>query len=110
MVPLLLASVSDPASDSGPCHDRDEIEEALPHRNVGHVGAPHMVRRLNGQMSNYILSNQRIDERGDYAYKPARFTGLTDFRPKSLQRSVGIFRTYPTRSCKFTVVHVGYGI
>jgi hypothetical protein len=42
---------------AGPVHDRDQVKEAAPHRDVGHVGAPHMVRLIDGQMPKQI----RID-------------------------------------------------
>src|SRR5678816_1096812 len=42
---------------AGPVHDRNQVEEAAPHRDVGHVGAPHMVRLIDSQMPKQI----RID-------------------------------------------------
>jgi hypothetical protein len=40
-----------------PVHYRDEVEEAAPHRNVGHVGAPDMVWLFDGQMSQQIRTD-----------------------------------------------------
>src|SRR5664280_3188119 len=33
---------------AGPVHDRDEVEEAAPHRDVGDIRTPDMVRLVDG--------------------------------------------------------------
>jgi len=37
-----------------PIHDRDQVEEPAPHRNVRHIGTPHMVGAIDRQLSQQI--------------------------------------------------------
>ena len=39
---------------AGPVHDRHQVKKAAPHRDVGDVGAPDMVRPLDHQASEQI--------------------------------------------------------
>jgi hypothetical protein len=66
---------------AGPVHDRNQVKEAAPHRDIGHVGALHMVRPIDGQMPKQI----RID-----LVPRMRLTGLRMLvdRRKTLGRPV----------------------
>jgi len=41
----------------GPVHDRHQVEKAAPHRDVGHIGTPDLIGRVDSQPSQQIRIN-----------------------------------------------------
>ena len=55
-----------------PVHDRHQVEEAAPHRDVGDVGAPDMVRPLDPQIPQQIRVNPVLGVRRAGPRRPDR--------------------------------------